>query len=91
MSAAGARTTGGANYITVDGAVASYANSTVTLSNANRTLTVTIAATCTGTGCAALGQQTTNATYSFIAATTLTDVAGNLAATAAKTQSIRLY
>lgn len=45
----GARTTGGANYITVDGAVASYATSTVTLSNANRTITITIAATCSGT------------------------------------------
>lgn len=87
----GARTMGANNYVTVDGAVASFANSAVALSNANRTISVTIAATCTGSGCTALGQQTSNATYSFIAATTLTDVAGNLAATAAKTQSIRLF
>jgi hypothetical protein len=61
------------------------------LSNGNRTITVTISPTCSGTGCAGLGTQTTNATYSYVAAPTLTDVAGNLAATAAKTQSIRLF
>ncbi len=87
----GARTMGANNYVTLDGGVASFASSTVAVSNANRTITVTIGATCSGTACAALGQQTTNATYSFIAATTLTDVVGNLAATAAKTQSIRLF
>ncbi len=87
----GARTLGSNNYITVDNTAAAYASSTVALSNANRTITVTIAATCTGTGCAALGQQATNVTYSYVAATTLTDIAGNLAATQAKTQSIRLF
>jgi hypothetical protein len=87
----GARTLGANNYITLNSSSASFAGSVVALSNANRTITVTIAATCTGTGCSALGQQTSNATYSYIAATTLTDVAGNLAATQAKTQSIRLF
>jgi len=87
----GARTTGANTYVTLDGGVASFANSTVALSNANRTLTVTIASPCSGTGCATLGQQLTVATYSYLAATTLTDVSGNLAATQAKTQSIRLF
>ena len=87
----GARTTGGANYITNDGAVASFASSTVALSNANKTITITVGSACTGTGCSPLGQQITNATYSYVAATTLTDIAGNLAATQAKTQSIRLF
>ncbi len=87
----GARTMGANNYITNDGAVASFASSSVSLSNANKTITITVGPSCTGTGCSPLGQQTTNATYSYVASTTLTDVAGNLAATAAKTQSIRLF
>ena len=87
----GARTMGANNYVTLNGGVASFANSPVVLSNGNRTITVTIAAPCSGTGCATLGQQLSVATYSYIAATTLTDVAGNLAATTAKTQSIRLF
>jgi hypothetical protein len=87
----GARTTGGTNYVTLDGGIATFANSSVLLSNGNRTITVTIVAPCTDTGCATLGQQTTSVTYSFIAATTLADPAGNFAATAAKTQSIRLF
>ena len=87
----GARTTGGANYVTLDGGVATWGSSTVALSNANKTITVTVGGTCSGTGCAALGQQTTAATFSYIAATTLTDVAGNTAATATKTQSMRMF
>jgi hypothetical protein len=87
----GARKLGSNNYVTVDGAAAAFANSPITLSNSNATVTVTIGGSCSGTGCSALGQQTTNANYSFLAATTLTDVAGNLAATVAKTQSIRLF
>ncbi len=87
----GARRLGSNNYVTLDGAVASFANSTVALSNGGRTITITIGPACSGTGCAALGQQTTNVTYTYLAATTLTDVAGNLASTAAKTQSIRLF
>ncbi len=87
----GARAMGSNNYVTADTTAASFAGSAVALGNANRTITVTIAAPCTGTGCAGLGQQTTNVTYSFLAATTLTDVAGNLASTVAKTQSIRLF
>jgi hypothetical protein len=87
----GARSMGANLYVVADGAVASFANSTVAVSNGNHTITVTISPTCSGTGCAGLGTQTTNATYSYVAAATLTDVAGNLAATAAKTQSIRLF
>jgi hypothetical protein len=87
----GARTMGANNYITNEGAVASFASSAVSLSNANKTITITVGPACSDTGCSPLGQQTINATYSYVAATTLTDVAGNLAATAAKTQSIRLF
>jgi hypothetical protein len=87
----GARTLGSNNYITLDTGVASFANSAVALSNSDRTVTVTVGPTCAGTGCGALGQQTTNANYSFVAAPTLTDTAGNTAATAARTQSIRMF
>ena len=87
----GARSTGGANYVLTNNTSAAFAGSVVGLSNANRSITVTIAATCSGAGCAALGQQTTNATYSFVGATTLTDVAGNLVVTTARTASIRLF
>ena len=38
----GARAMGSNNYVTADATVASFANSTVALSNANRTITVTI-------------------------------------------------
>ena len=87
----GARSTGGANYVTLDGGVATWGSSSVALGNASRTVTVTIGGTCAGTGCAALGTQTSNATFSFIAATTITDVTGNTAATAARTQAMRMF
>jgi hypothetical protein len=87
----GARSLGSNNYITLDTGVASFAGSAVALSNSDRTVTVTVGPTCAGTGCGALGQQTTNANYSFVAAPTLTDTTGNTAATAARTQSIRMF
>ena len=87
----GARTLGANNYVTADGTIASFLNSPVALSNANKTITITTGPACSDTGCATIGQQTTNATYSYIAATTLTDIAGNLAATQAKTVSIRAF
>ncbi|MBI5087303.1 MAG: hypothetical protein HZB15_00085 [Actinobacteria bacterium] len=52
---------------------------------------MTIGSLCTGTGCAAVGTQATNGTYSYVAATTLTDVAGNSPVTAARTQSLRMF
>ena len=87
----GARTLGANGYVAADGTIASFLNSPVALSNANKTVTITVGPTCSVTGCASISQQTTNATYSYIAATTITDVAGNLAATAAKTVSIRAF
>ena len=54
-------------------------------------MTVTIAGSCVGTACLVLGTQTTNATFSFLSATTLTDVVGNLASTTARTASLRLF
>ena len=87
----GARSTGADGYVSADGTVATFAGSLVTLGNSNKTITITIAAVCTGTGCSGLIQQTTNATYSFLGATTLKDLANNLVSTTTKTQSIRLF
>ena len=87
----GARTLGGSTYITTDATSAVFANSPVALSNGNRTITVIVGPVCSSTGCAGIGQRTTTASYSFVAATTLTDLAGNLAATQAKTTSIRMF
>jgi hypothetical protein len=86
----GARTTGGNRYVTTSGGVAAF-SSYVFLMVDDTTIVVTIGLTCSGGGCSALGQQTTNGTYSFVAAPTLTDLAGNAAATTATTQSIRLF
>jgi hypothetical protein len=86
----GAGSTGGTSYVTTNGGVAAW-TSAVALSNANKTVTVTIGGSCSGTGCAALGTQLTNGTYSYVAATTLTDVAGNTPRTTALTSSLRLF
>lgn len=86
----GARSTGGANYMTLDGGVATWTSSVV-LTNLGRTLTVTFTGTCTGSGCGSLGTQATNGTFSFVSATTLTDVSGNIAATTARSTAIRLF
>ena len=87
----GAGTTGAAGHVTVDGGVAAFANSAVTLSGLNKIITVTVGAACAGTGCPTA--TAVAGTYSFLAATTLTDVASpvNVASTVAKTQSIVLF
>ncbi len=87
----GARTLGSNDYVTSNTGVASFANSAVALGNSDRTVTVTVGPSCAGTGFGALGQQLTTANYSFVAAPTLTDTTGNTAATAARTQSIRMF
>jgi large repetitive protein len=87
----GARTLGGTTYITTDATSAVFANSPVGLSNANRTVTVTVGPACSGTGCVGIGQRTTNANFSYIAAPTLTDEAGNTAATQSKVTSMRMF
>lgn len=86
----GARNTNGSNYVTLSGASAGFAASTVALSNSNKTLTVTVGGSCSGTGCAALGQATSATSLSFVPALTLTDVSGN-AAGGTKSQSLRLF
>ncbi len=63
------------------GRVVPFADSTAVLSNSNRTITVTLA--CTPTACPDLKQGGSAADYTYVAATTLTDVAGNPAATPA--------
>ncbi len=85
----GARTTGGNGYVSTNNVSYSHA-SAVTFTNGDRTAVVTIGAACTGT-CTALGTQATNATFSFQPAPGITDVAGNLIRTTARTSSIRLF
>jgi hypothetical protein len=87
----GAGTTGAAGHVTVDGGTAAFANSAVALSGLNKVITVTVGAACAGGGCPTATAGT--GTYSFLAATTLTDVASpvNVASTVAKTQSIVLF
>lgn len=87
----GAGSLGTNSYVTADNTVATFLNSPVALSNANKTVTVTVGPTCSGTGCASIATNGTAATYSYVAATTITDVAGNVAATAAKTNSMRAF
>ncbi|MBI4884192.1 MAG: hypothetical protein HY826_09075 [Actinobacteria bacterium] len=69
------RNLGANGYETLNNTSAVFGASTVALSNSNRT--VTVGPTCTGIGCAGLGTQGSAANYSFLAATTLTDIAGN--------------
>ncbi len=85
----GARTLGGNGYVSTNNVSYSYV-SPVTFTNGNRTAVVTIGATCTGT-CTAVATQTTNANFSFQPAPSITDVAGNLMRTTARTLSVRLF
>lgn len=77
----GARSTGGNGYVSTNNVSYSFANSTMSFTNANRTVVITVGPTCSGT-CAAIATQTTNATFSFLAATTFRDLAGNTQGTA---------
>lgn len=87
----GARNTGSNSYVSTNGASAAFAASVVTRSDGDRTVTVTLGATCSGSGCAALAAPAASANLSFLAATTLRDLAGNAPVTAARNFSIRLF
>lgn len=87
----GARTLGANGYVTGDGGVASFGASAVTLGSGNTMITVTVGTTCAGTGCATIATQGSNGTYSFLAAPTITDVAGNIASTTARTRGARYF
>lgn len=87
----GAGTLGAGGYVTTDNSTASFALSAVALLTSNTVIRVTVGAACSGTGCAGIGTQTTNGTYSFVAATTITDLAGNAASTTARTRSARYF
>jgi hypothetical protein len=76
-----ARSTGGNGYVSTNNVSYSFANSNVSFTNANRTVVITVGPTCSGT-CAAISTQTTNATFSFLAATTFRDLGGNTQGTA---------
>jgi predicted alpha/beta-hydrolase family hydrolase len=86
-----ARSLGANNYMVPDQGVAAWANSPVTLSADQKTVTVVVGPTCAGTGCTGLGQQLTNANFSFVAAATLVDPSGNVPLTSAKTTSMRVF
>jgi hypothetical protein len=77
----GARSTGGNGYVSTNNVSYSFASSSVSYTNGNRTVVITIGPTCSGT-CAAIATQTTNATFSFLAATTFRDLGGNTQGTA---------
>lgn len=85
----GARRLGSNGYNTVNNTSAAFSASAVTLTNGDRTVTVTIGPTCTGTGCAGLATQSTAASFSFLAATSVTDVAG-IASTKVLVVNLRL-
>jgi hypothetical protein len=88
----GARTLGANTYITPDNTSAAFAASPVVLSNGNRTITITVGPTCSGAACVGgIGQRTTNANFSYLGATTLTDLAGNPPVTNARTFSMRVF
>ena len=86
----GARSTGANNYVSTNNSTYSFAGSPVSFADGDRTIVVTVGAACAGT-CSAIATQTTAANFSFRAATTLTDVAGNLVTTTTRTTSIRLF
>jgi len=87
----GARTLGATGYVTTDNSTASFASSAVTLLTSNTVIRVTVGATCSGTGCAGIATQTTNGTYSFLAAPTITDLAGNSASATVRTRRARYF
>jgi len=89
----GARTTGSNLNISLDNSSATFAGSTVALTNSDRTITITItvAGACSGTACGSIGTATAATNLSFLAATTLTDPAGNLPVTTAQNFSLRLF
>jgi hypothetical protein len=78
---------GSKTYVQGNSQVVPFANSTVALSNGDRTITVTLGSC---TNCLVLNKGA-SANYSFVAATTLTDVAGNPAARPALSVLIRLF
>lgn len=85
------RSLGSDGYEALNKASAAFANSAVAFSGANKTITVTLGPACAGSGCGTnLLSQATAATYSFLAATTLRDAAGN-ASTKVLTVSIRMF
>jgi hypothetical protein len=87
----GARTLGATGYVTTDNSTASFASSAVALLTSNTVIRVTVGSTCSGTGCAGIATQTTNGTYSYLAAPTITDLAGNAASTTVLTRSARYF
>ncbi len=83
------RDLGGPDYISKSSRIASFANSTVVLSNGNRTITVMVGPICTG-DCVDIGTQLVAAVYSYLPAPTLTDPVGNTSTTI-RTVSTRLF
>jgi hypothetical protein len=77
----GLRTTGASGYLTSSGTTRTVTfTGTLVLSNANRTVTFTVTGACAGT-CSALSTSASSGKYQYVPAPTLTDAAGNPAAT----------
>ena len=85
---AGALDTGSNGYVSTNNASATFAGSTLVLSNGNKTLTATVGTTAGGTGTTAAGGP--NA-FVFTPSTALTDSAGNAAAGSFSVAAFRLF
>ena len=81
------RNLGANGYESTNNSSAVFGASSVAVTNGNRTITVTLGASCSGSGCAGLSTQASLASYSFLAATTITDLVG---LTSTKTLSVSL-
>ncbi|MGH2595725.1 MAG: hypothetical protein ACRDH7_07155 [Actinomycetota bacterium] len=80
---------GSDNYITGDGLAAVFQNSTLALTNANRTVVSTVAGACSGTGCANIGTGGPGLIV-FVPEPILLDGSGN-GAVGSLTVTLRLY
>jgi hypothetical protein len=86
----GAINTGSNSYVSLNNTSAGFAGSSVTLSNSNRTVTVTVGATCTGTACSTLSTNTTAASFTYVASTTIADPSANVT-TGTRPTTLRLF
>jgi hypothetical protein len=86
----GPRSTGSNSYMLFNQLTATFASSTVALSNGNKTITVTVGPSCSGIGCFLIGTVTNTPNLSWLTASTITDPAGNVP-TQTFTQAIRLF
>ena len=87
----GARSTGSNSYVSTNNVSADFAASPFTLSPDRKTVTVTVGPTCSNTGCAGIGTNTTAAAVSILLDPALLDAAGNAPTTTARSITYRLF